>query len=272
MTTLPPLPADFGPTRATLHAYALAMGAIPRAHAERHDKWWHAGLTVVRVGLQTAPVPLPNGRSALLTMDLTEHEVRVDAGDGAVTGHSMLGGSTATQLADALIADATALGLGDDYERDKFENDEVPIYDPEVATAFLETLTAVHALMEDHRRSLTGDVGPIHLWPHGFDVSFEWFGSRVETYEENGQVTEYPAQLNFGWDPNGDGYFYSNPWPFEGEELLSKELPAPASWHTEGWEGSMLPYVDVAGRADGAEVVRAYARRVFELALPTLTV
>jgi hypothetical protein len=271
MTTLPPLPENFEPTRATLHAYSRAVGAIPRALAECHDNWWHAALTVVPNGLITDPIPLPDGGTAKITMDLTTHTVKFQTDSGGFTVHSMQQGLTGTQLGNALIADAAALGLEAEYHREKFESDEVREYDPAVAAGFLASLVAVNEVMVAHHDSLDGDVGRINLWPHGFDLAFEWFGTRVETYEENGEVTEHPSQLNFGWYPTGEAYFYSNPWPFEADKLLSEELPAPATWHTDGWEGSTLEYADVAGKDDGAETVRAYAKRVYDLAAPTLT-
>jgi len=80
-----------------------------------------------------------------------------------------------------------------------------------------------------------------------------------------------PAQLNLGFYPRGRPYFYSNPWPFEGDALLPVELPYGASWHTDGWEGSVLYYDEVAGRPDGRERVLAYARAVFAAAVPTLS-
>ncbi len=272
MTTLPALPDDFEPTRATLHAYARAVSAIPRAHAEGHHKWWHAALTVTPHGLVTDPVGLADGATATITMDLTTHEVKFQTSTGEFTVYSMQDGMTGSELADALIADAAGLGFDDTYDRDKFESHEPRAYDRGVAAGFLATLIAVHRVMEEHHGSLEGDVGRINFWPHGFDLAFEWFGTRVEKYEEEGEVTEYPSQLNFGWYPAGDAYFYSNPWPFDADVLLAHELPEPARWHTDGWEGSMLAHADVAGRADGAELVRAYGKRVFELAAPTLTV
>ena len=271
MTTLPPLPDNFEPTRATLHAYARAVGAVPRLHAEAHEKWWHAALTVSPTGLVTDPIPLPDGATATISMDLTTHEVRFQTSTGEFTAYSMKDGLTGTELADKLIADAGGLGLEGDYSRDKFESDEAREYDAAVAGQFLAAIEAVNHVMTAHRDSMDGDVGRINLWPHGFDLAFEWYGTRVDVYEEDGEKTEHPSQINFGWFPGGEAYFYSNPWPFESDTLLPAELPAPASWHTDGWEGSTLAYSDVAGKDDGAEIVRAYGRRVYELAAPTLT-
>ena len=114
-------------------------------------------------------------------------------------------------------------------------------------------------------------MGPVQLWPHGFDLAFEWFGTRTETYEENGQITEYPSQINLGFYPAGDRpYFYSNPWPFEGDVLTGEPLPHGAEWHTDGWQGSVLHYDLLTGIPDANTKLLEYAKRVHELASPTL--
>jgi hypothetical protein len=98
----------------------------------------------------------------------------------------------------------------------------------------------------------------------------EWFGTRTVTYEEHGQLQESPSQLNLGFYPGQPIYFYSNPFPFAGEQLLDKELPAGARWHTEGWQGTMLPYSELLDDDNAETRLRHFARRVYELALPTL--
>jgi hypothetical protein len=104
------------------------------------------------------------------------------------------------------------------------------------------------------------------VWPYGFDLAFEWFGARSETYDGE----ELPAQLNLGFYPAGDPYFYSNPWPFD-ESLPGIPLPHGAAWHTEGFQGTMLPYHAVQSKADAADRLAEYARAVFDAAAPTLS-
>jgi hypothetical protein len=65
-------------------------------------------------------------------------------------------------------------------------------------------------------------------------------------------------------------YFYSNPWPFEKDQLLDKPLPAGAGWFTGGWEGTIFPYVELVGAANAEERLLAYARAVYDAAAPTL--
>lgn len=266
---LPPLPDDLEPTRATLHAYALAAGAIPRAHALPHPMWWHISLKPGPTGLTTDHMAYPGG-TFRLRMDLVAHDVVLETSTGVARRFSMREGRTASEMGDALIAAVAGLGLEGEYARDKFAGDDPRPYDADVAAAYFAVLTDVEWTLAVHRASLAGNAGPLQVWPHGFDISFEWFGTRVETYEENGETVTAPAQLNLGFYPKGDAYFYSNPWPFD-PALLDTELPPGASWHTEGWQGTMLPYAEVAGRPDAAERTLEYARAVFTAAAPTLT-
>ncbi len=268
---LPPLPENFEPTRATLHAYAHAVGAIPRAHAVAHSKWWHLSLKVRPRGLVTDTVSLPGGGLADVSMDLRSHEVVVSSFDGAETRIPMTDGLTGTEMGDRLIELAAGLGLTGEYNREKFENDEPREYDPAVAATYFEAAANVSHIFNHHLQSLDGEVGQVQLWPHNFDLACEWFGTRVETYEEGGEVTEHPSQLNLGFYPAGRAYFYSNPWPFEREELMANDLPHGAEWHTEGWEGSILYYDQLAGDPDAATKLAEFARAVFDIASPTLT-
>ena len=97
------------------------------------------------------------------------------------------------------------------------------------------------------------------------------FGTRTVDYEEDGQVTSYPSQLNLGFYPGEpEPYFYSNPWPFEKGQLIEQALPDGARWHLDGWEGTYLPYASLAGKADASDRLLKFAGRVYEVASPTL--
>ena len=263
---LPVLPEDWEPTRASLHSYARGVGAIPRVHAPEHPQWWHISLNVRPYGLVTDTMRLPDGGTFDIKVDLRGHEVVVEASSGDGAALSMTEGLTGTQFANALVKIVADLGLDGEYVRDKFENDDPREYDPSAAELFLDALVTVHDVFAEHRSSLEGDMGPLQVWPHGFDLAFESHGTRTVPYGDE----MLPSQLNLGWYPAGDAYFYSNPWPFEGELLTSHQLPHGAVWHTEGWEGTMLTYDKVAGDPDGARKVLDYARAVYDVAAPTL--
>ena len=262
---LPMLPDDFEQTRATLHAYAHAVSAIPRVHAVAHPKWWHVALRVTPRGLVSENVPLPGGGILNLRMDLHAHEVVVSVSDGTETRVPMTDGLTGTELGDRLIDIAAGCGLTGEYGRVEFEDDDPREYRPEAAAAFFRAAANISHVFDHHLRALEGEVSRVQLWPHNFDLACEWFGTRIEG-------GEHPSQINLGFYPAGRAYFYSNPWPFDGNALMSHGLPHGAEWHTEGWEGSILYYDVLAGDPDAATKLLEYARAVFDIASPTLIV
>jgi Family of unknown function (DUF5996) len=264
------MPRDWEPTRATLHAYALAASAIPRGLLERDPRWWFLAFTVTSDGLRTLPIPLPDGGEAIVRLDLRGHQVALDTNRGFRRTWAMDAGQTATELADELIAGAAELGLHGHYERGPFDDDDPRPYDREDAEAFLAVLQAVHQVFAVHRARLDGQVSPIHMWPHGFDLSFEWFGTKMNSYEENGKTVELPSQLNLGFYPGGDAYFYSNPWPFDPEVLIDSPLPAESEWNVEDWHGTRLRYAVLEGDPRATERLLEFAGRVFEIVRPTL--
>jgi hypothetical protein len=263
------------PTRDTLKWYSRSVGVIPRAHAESHPKWWHISLKVVSDGMVTDRMPLPTGGLFWLKMDLVKHEVQITTEKGLVKAISMKKGLTSTEFGDQVTTAVRDLGLSGEYAREKFENDDRRLYDRETARTYLNTLVHSDRILKQHRSSLDGELGPVQLWPHGFDLAFEWFGTRVVEYEEGGEVSRYPSQLNFGFSPGEPShktpYYYSNPWPFEKDQLVEKDLPYSARWFTEGWEGSILPYEYLVDDPQAEEKLSAYFQKVYKIAAPTLT-
>jgi hypothetical protein len=239
---------------------------LPRAHAVAHPKWWHIGLAVRPDGLVTDAMPLPDGGTFHVRVDPRAHEVVLETSTGSRTALSMREGRTGTEFGDALLALVAELGVAGEYAREKFESDEARAYDPQAAETFFAALVNIEHAFARHRAEIGGDVGPLQVWPHGFDLAFEWFGTRTETYGDE----VLPSQLNLGWYPAGEAYFYSNPWPFEADALLGHTLPHGAEWHTEGWQGTRLDYALLAGDSDGPEKLIEYAAAVFAVASPTL--
>ena len=228
MSFFPPL-EGFEPTRKTLHLYSNAIGVIPRVHGIAHPKWWHISLKLRPDGLTTDNIPLPGGGVLALRLDLNQHQLVITSSSGETNSASLADGLTGSEMGDWVMTAVSQFGLKGDYAREKFESDEPRSYDPDRAHHFFQILANVERTFQKHRVKLNDAVSPIQLWPHGFDTAFEWFGSRVERAEEHGEVQEFPSQLNLGFYPGNEGiepYFYSNPWPFESDELLDKPLPA----------------------------------------------
>jgi len=265
---------NWEPTHQTLHWYSKAVSIIPRTYLEQHPKWWHISLKVQPEGLTADEIPLPGGGNFTVKMDLVKHAIVVATSKGDSTELSMTAGLSASKMGDQLIAAVADLGLSGEYMRETFEDDGEREYDPAVAENFLTAINSANQVFNKHRDTVTGeDIGPVQLWPHGFDLAFELFGTKQVEYEENGEMVKYPSQLNLGFSlgeaSHTEPYFYSNPWPFE-DSLTSQALPEGARWFTDSWKGTMLPYAEIAGDAQAGERVLAYAQRVYEVATPTL--
>ena len=261
-------------TKPTLHAYSKVVGAVPRAHAIPHPKWWHISLKVQPDGLVTENMAIPEGGIYSLKINFQTHTIDLVTSQGNNRSWSMADGLTANELAEKVLSTVAELDLQGEYARNKFENDEPRTYNPVHAETYFSTLVNVATVFEKHHATLAGEKSPIQLWPHGFDLSFEWFGTRMIEYEEHGEKSSFPSQINLGFSPGEPShpkpYFYSNPFPFEEETLLTKPLPHGARWFTESWKGSILEFGPLVGVPNAEQQLLDYAKAVYEIASPGL--
>lgn len=272
MKTFPSL-AGFEPTRQTLHTYSKAVTAVPRAVLASHSKWWHIALSVQPNGLISKPLPLPNDESLQILLNLQTHEIQLITNAGVQQAVSMQTGLSGKEMGNRIITAVTTLGLTTKVDKTRFATDTPTHYNPIEAEKFLAALQLAQQVFSEHSQAIPGETGPVNFWSHHFDLSTEWFGSRLIQAEEHGEEQTYPSQINLGFyagDEQTDPYFYSNPWPFEKDQLLDKPLPAGASWTTESFEGSIFPYAELIGDNTAVQRLRDYARTVYDLAAPTL--
>lgn len=267
-----PTPTYWEETNKTLHLYCQAVGVVPRAHAEPHPKWWHIGLQVQPDGLRTVNMDLSGGGTFWLELNLRQHKTKIYTAQGGGFELSHTAALSGTEFGNQLLAAVSELGLTGNYARQRFENDEPRSYDPAAAEQFMDVLIEVNRILNDHRATLAGDTSPVIFWTHGFDLALEWFGNRVYSYESEGESKDYPGQINFGFFPRDEPYFYSNPWPFEVDVLLDKPLPNGVKWHTEGWQGTIIPYNQLAGDPNAEARLREYFRAVYNLCAPMFLV
>jgi hypothetical protein len=92
--------------------------------------------------------------------------------------------------------------------------------------------TTAKQILEMFRMNLKGKVTLIHLWPHHFDFSVEWFTGNTDQ--------QIGVGISPGDDTNPDSYLYMNPYPFN-EEIRKEKLPI-GVWHVEEWKGVKIDY------------------------------
>lgn len=243
-------------TVTALHAYSRILGSIRGAQNEPHPRWWHASLTVTANGLETGDFPLGSSQGSLI-LDPANRQVR---GTGVQGSFEVVLSGPASAVGREVLDE---LGTPIDVDPARWDAITVEAYDRGEAAEYHKVLLAVRDTFAAYAGTIEGEVGPINLWPHHFDIAFEWFSEAVEVYAEEGGPKEYSKQVGFGFSPGDEGdpqpYFYANPWPFE-ESFRSIELPAGASWHGEGWSGGFLPYSTVV--EEGTELLTDFMRTV----------
>jgi len=115
----------------------------------------------------------------------------------------------------------------------------------------------------------TDGATPVRCWPHHFDIA-----TLVQVRPARG---DDPARtVGVGMAPMGGGrahwYWYVTPWPYPPAETLPRISP-PASWHTEGWTGAVLPGDDVVATPEGQrrDLVAAFIEEAAAAATRALT-
>lgn len=263
-----PALADWAPTRQTLHAYTRVLTAIRRTFTPEQDDWQHISLRLYTAGLTTTPIPHPkhSGRTFALSMDLRNHYVLLTDSEGEVQQFRISECRSATELGDLLLPRLAAMDVLGEVPRSRFENDEERSYAMEDAERFLSALSSTSRAYDELKEGLKGDLSPVQLWPHDFDFTLMVYGQREVEYEEHGKPMKSRAKISFGLAPPDSSqpaeYFFVKPIPFE-VGMTAGRLPAAASWHTEGWQGALLPYAEVAAKGDARQRLLDFFRAAY---------
>ncbi len=255
-----PLPAGWDASRATLQGYAHALTTFPRAAAPAHPRWNHVAMEPMDGGWVTAATPLADGAELVSALDLRAHRIVVRAG-ADVLELDIADAGNPRELARTIARLTQAHGSSIEIDADRVPDRDAVTYDEAAAEAFQASAESAVAAMRALNQSIEGEVTGPHLWPHGFDVSTEWFSPQLVEYD--GSMAS--AQINLGWYSVEDGYLFSNPWPFD-ESFAATDLPSGAVWYRDSWEGAKWDIAEEIGEAEVTEL----GRRVHEVARPRL--
>jgi hypothetical protein len=262
----PALPLEeWRATKETLHRYSQMVGKVRLALAPFKNHWWHVTLSVTVDGLSTGLLPLPDGRTAEVRMDLGQHEVRVVDSLGAVERFALRPRLACADFHDQFMAALAALGIEPDVDMRPYDLDGPPFaedrvhdtYDGDAAVRYAQVLRASTVVLEEFAGRFTGKQSPVHLFWHSFDLALARFSGRRAPVRDGAGVVEAEAYshevIAFGFWPGDDQvphpawYSYTAPAP---DGLTEQPLSSPAaSWNPESGT-AMLPYDVVRTAAD----------------------
>jgi hypothetical protein len=260
-------------TRESLHRYSKVAGAIRRSLTSAHPLWWNISLTVYSEGLTTGSIEVPSrtGDHLEIQLNLRSHHLEIAFADESRKVDLTIG-LTGSELGDRTVELMAALGIETEVDRNLYADDDATHYATTAAEEYLSTILWVEHCLTQTAQRLDGDTGPIQLWPHHFDLSFEWYGTRIVKPEEGVESEGARAQIGFGFSLGdssvGEPYFYATPWPFDAQ-VVAQALPEGATWYQGGWQGALLRYKTVA--ADRGTLLADFIETVHAIASPGLT-
>jgi Family of unknown function (DUF5996) len=182
-------------TRDTLHMYLQMIGKVRLALAPIEPQWAQVPLYVTARGLNTSPIPHPDGVFDI-DVDLIAHAVSVRTAGGAVER---------VTLEPRSVADFYALLMGaldkagvpvTITERPSEVSNPIPFpedvehasYEPEWANRFWRALVSVDAVMKEHRARFRGKVSPVQFFWGTFDLACTRFSGRPAEPPPNADV------------------------------------------------------------------------------------
>ena len=234
-------------TRDALHAYARVIGAYAATGREKRKHWWHASLRPSLRGLATGVIFGPADFE--LELDFVNSQLHVRTLETASS--EPLTGQPSAELASFVRDVLGPLGVDESVgPGEKHLSDATyPEYAANEAAAMHGAIASVAAAMGALRAGIREESSPIQVWPHHFDLSMIWLpGQKIRGQDPRDE--EYSdKQMNFGFAFGDEGipepYFYVTAYPTPAA-LPSVELPEATTWRTDGFNGAVTLYKDVA--------------------------
>jgi len=263
----------------TLHAHTQVLGKLATALAAPEPQLQHAALRLTARGLETAPLPAPNGSGAIVVaLDLATHEAAVEHSDGRagrvpLTPDRPVGAVTRDVL--ALVAElagpvrinpkpqevAWTVPLDEDEEHHR--------YDPDQVGAYMAAATDAALALAAFRAPYRGRSTPVNAWWGSFDLAVNLF---------SGEAADPPSQdfimrnsmdaqeVAVGWWPGdakyGKAAFYAYAYPPRPGLEEGRLSPEAARWDQTLGE-FLLDHDDAAATGDVRGAALAFAGSAF---------
>lgn len=231
-------------TRDTIHGYAKLLGAIRGALTPKQKHWWHISLRVEPYGITTTGIS-SNKNGFELYLDFTSHALVIKEMNGDLHPIPFANQSTAVLGKHVLII-LEKMGIrpaiNSSMSSDAMQNNK---YDQKAAKQFWHALLRIDAIFKRFKQHLNSSTSPVQLWPHHFDIAMAWLTGRLVPGVDPKDEETAEEQMNFGFTTGDETipepYFYITAYPLP-NKLPDTDLVTDARWHTENWQGAVLPY------------------------------
>jgi hypothetical protein len=277
----PRLPfAGWSETRETLHAHSQVLGKVAVVLAPPEPQLQHAALRLSARGLETLPLPAPDGSGALVVaLDLRSHEAVAEHSDGRACRLPLTPDRSVGEVTRAVVEAVSRLG-GEvtidptpqevSWSVPLDEDEQHRHYEPVQAAAYFEAATQAALALAAFRAPYRGRSTPVNAWWGSFDLAVSLYSGRAAEPPAGDFITRNAMdaqEVAVGWWP-GDAnypraafYAYAHPAP---EGFANATLaPAGARWNVDLGE-YVLDWEDVCASADPHADSVEFARSAFQ--------
>jgi Family of unknown function (DUF5996) len=270
---------EWSPVCDTLHAHSQLLGKLAVALAPPEPELMHAALRLTARGIETVPLPAPDGEGAVVALlDLGAHEAVIETTAGRsqrvpLTPNRTVGEVT-RDVVDAVRRMAGPVNLNPIPQEVPWtvpldEDDEHGDYDAEQVSSFFLAATQAALVLAEFRAPFRGRSTQVNFWWGSFDLAVSLFSGEPATPPSDEFIirNSMDAQdVAVGWWP-GDTrygkaafYAYAHPAP---EAFANATLePAATRWDPRLGE-YLLDWDDVREQADPRAAALDFARSAF---------
>jgi hypothetical protein len=270
---------NWTPTCDTLHAHSQVLGKLAAGLAPPEPQWQHVALRLTARGLETAPLPAPDGSGALVVLlDLHRHEVAAEHSDGQAERIPLTPDRPVADVTRDLLAAVTSLAgpvqinpkpqevawsepLDADYAH--------ATYDPAQVSDYFAAATRAAAVLTAFRAPYRGRSTQVNAWWGSFDIAVSLFSGRPAEPPADDVIMRNAMdsqEVAVGWwpgdprHPQAAFYAYAHPAP-DGYDQ-GKLSPDSARWNAEVGE-YILPWDDVIAAQDPFAAGLDFAQSAF---------
>lgn len=258
-----PTLANWRTTGESLHRATQIVGTMRAKSIKPLPNYLHLSTTIRPEGLSSGPLPFGE-----LRVDFGKAEMVFLPNSGRAVSIALAGYSQAS-LTEQVLHLLGEQGHGMRLEAEEASHvatlrDTTPFeVDTRIGADYAQVLYRIFTATARFRARIFASMTPVVVWPEHFDLSFLLFATDKDD--------EAHPHMNFGFAPYSEGlerpYLYSYAYPLP-EGYSPPSLPSPASWHTMGWTGVVVPYDDFAQMDDPEAFVEETFGQVYQALLP----
>ena len=272
--------ADWSETRETLHAHSQVLGKLAVVLAPPEPQLQHGALRLSARGLETLPLPAPDGYGSLVVaLDLHSHEAVVEHSDGRAQRLALTPDRPVGEVTRALVEAVSRLG-GEvtidptpqevTWSVPLDEDEQHRHYEPDQVAAYFRAATQAALALAAFRAPYRGRSTPVNAWWGSFDLAVSLFSGQQAEPPGDDFITRNSMdaqEVAVGWWP-GDArypkaafYAYAHPAPDGFKDATLR--PAAAHWDTTLGE-YILDWDDVCASSDPHADSVEFAHSVFQ--------